>query len=504
MTFGLELLGAFTVIEFALRVPLFWRARKVLSVIMMAGLLVSAVIVVAERPGTLSYFLASLSMYRIVSLARIIKGQMPDGYLRRTLYRTTNWLVAAQGFVLVSWKVFDIAHISLSVLWYSLGIIQLIAAITVILSMVRHLRTTWPPELTLALSDHDLPALTVAIPARNETEDLEACLRSLIASDYPKLEILVLDDCSQNKRTPEIIRSFAHDGVRFIKGVEPTTGWLAKNQAYQRLYEEANGELILFCGVDSRYTSSSLRKIVLTLIQKHKTMMSIIPRNDSPSLRDSLALCIQPIRYAWELALPRRIFYRPPVLSTCWIIRRTVLESAGGFAAVSRSIVPESYFARVAIVHDGYSFMQSNETVDVVSAKRVSEQLATAIRTRYPQVHRHLELAAFVTLIEIVGVLIPLLLAFQGRPRIPEVLWLSSIVVTLSYVLVYSLIVRLTYHSFVWRSLVGLPFAILTDLYLLNRSMLQYEFSEVNWKGRNVCIPVMRIDADQPPATPLN
>jgi len=34
---------------------------------------------------------------------------------------------------------------------------------------------------------------------------------------------------------------------------------------------------------------------------------------------------------------------------------------------------------------------------------------------------------------------------------------------------------------------------VLSDLFLINYSMWKYEFSDVDWKGRNVCIPVMHV-----------
>ena len=36
------------------------------------------------------------------------------------------------------------------------------------------------------------------------------------------------------------------------------------------------------------------------------------------------------------------------------------------------------------------------------------------------------------------------------------------------------------------------PLLPLVDLWLLNRSMLAYEFGRVEWKDRNICLPVMR------------
>src|SRR5690606_25377755 len=97
-------------------------------------------------------------------------------------------------------------------------------------------------------------------------------------------------------------------------------------------------------------------------------------------------------RYLWELAPPRRLFRRPPVLSTCWIARRDDLARAGGFVAVARSIVPEAHFAKYFARHDdAYSFMRGNSRLGIESVKPAREQHETAIRTRYPQLRRRPE-----------------------------------------------------------------------------------------------------------------
>ncbi|MBC7317136.1 MAG: glycosyltransferase, partial [Chloroflexi bacterium] len=44
----------------------------------------------------------------------------------------------------------------------------------------------------------DRPLVSVLIPARNEARNIGACLESLVAQDYPNLEILVLDDDSSD------------------------------------------------------------------------------------------------------------------------------------------------------------------------------------------------------------------------------------------------------------------------------------------------------------------
>jgi hypothetical protein len=424
---------------------------------------------------------------------------MRDQYLRGVSWRTAWWLVAFEIIVVGTWWLVRQSTLDVSSFWYFVTIGQALFAAGLLANTIRHIRSTTPPKVVEPLSSKALPSLTVAIPARNETDDLQRCLELIVQSDYPKLEVIVLDDCSQNGRTPEIIRDFAHDGVRFIAGTESDDDWLAKNHAYQQLTDAASGELILFCGTDARFERQSLRLLVETMLYKKKSMISVIPRNIMPRQNRSLALLVQPMRYAWELSLPRKLFRRPAVLSTCWIIQRKLLETSGGFRAVSRSVVPESYFARVAVVHDGYSFMQSSLEIGISCEKEHDQQHDTATRTKYPQLHRRPELVAMLTLAELLAIILPVcfLVASLAAPSLRGVSIISGLTVVM-LVAWYVLVVTLTYRRFLPLSLVALPFAVIHDVALLNYSMLKYEFSVVLWKGRNICIPVMRVEPNLP------
>src|ERR1700759_1043342 len=86
----------------------------------------------------------------------------------------------------------------------------------------------------------DLPSVSVCIPARNETHAMSQCLERVIASTYPKLEVIVLDDSSVDD-TSVLIKAYAHAGVRFVEGSRLPKGWLGKNHALQGLLHEASG-----------------------------------------------------------------------------------------------------------------------------------------------------------------------------------------------------------------------------------------------------------------------
>lgn len=485
----LMLLGVAAIGELAVVFLFSGWPRKVGSALVLLLLAFACGGIVAARPGIASVLVLIVGAYRAVNLLRIVEARMNEAYLRRATRTTSVWLIGLQALVLSAWLGMSHYKIAGHVWLASLVGLQLLASAVLLAATLRNLRKTKLTMDMTNMSDKELPSITIAVPARNEDEQLEACLQSILASDYPKFEVLVLDDCSQD-RTSEIIRKFAHDGVRFIAGSEPKPSWLAKNQAYARLAEEASGDMILFCGVDVRFDPQSIRRLITAMIQKEKSMLSAMPLNTR-----SGASLPQSMRFMWELALPRRQFNRPPVLSSCWLIKTSALKHYGGFAAVAHSIIPEAHLAREAIKQDGYSFVRSDEHLTLTSVKSSREQRETATRTRYPQVHRRPEFVAILGIIEAAFLLVPFAMVLAALAGIIGVSWL--IVEFIVVVLLLIMYGRLTFAMFPndrWAVVPVFPVAVLVDIALLNYSMWKYEFSEVIWKGRNVCLPVMHAD----------
>lgn len=419
--------------------------------------------------------------FRLLNVARSIQGRMHATYLRRVSVRTSLWIAAihAVGFVLVT----DTAR----AYWIYLPIVTLVVAATMFGLLIFHIRKTRHIKNTHHYSDKELPTVSVCIPARNETDALEQCLHSVLANDYPKLEILVLDDCSQD-RTAEVIKSFAHQGVRFIQGDEPHDRWLAKNQAYNKLAVEATGDLLLFCGVDVRFGPHAVKALVTTLLNRKKSMISVMPLRFYSKLSDSL---VQPMRYWWELIPPRKLFRRPAVLSTCWLVNRKKLAKAGGFAAVSHAIIPEGYFARYFIKDDGYSFIRADEELDVRTAKPFDEQWATAIRTNYPQIRRRPEMALVLTAFTCIFMLLPFGLLMYAIATLDLGLLIVSWATCSLLVFTHVSILRVSDPANAPIGIFTMPVAAMVEMIIGYVSMLRYEFGKVQWKERNVCVPVM-------------
>lgn len=456
----------------------------------------------------LTIVIVFFSSYIILNLIRIFKNSQNKIYRNKSYIITSLYFYLYQLIALFTFYIFSYVLPNLrinQVILYNFSAFLLLLIMLYTLFKFSHiLKSTLLPEINQWSAKSDLPTLSVLIPARNETSKLAECLNSLVNASYPKLEILVLDDCSQKKKTPEIIRSFAHQGVRFIEGKAPSIEWLAKNYAYHQLAKQADGQFLLFCGVDIRFSIDSLVNMIETAIKNESNMISIIPTNvpraNSLSMNKQIMknLYVQPIRYAWELIGPKIYNNKPPVLSSCWLIRSSVLEESGGFQAVKRSIIPERYFALFCHKHGSYNFLRSNLWLGITSHKSSEEQFATAIRTKYPLFHKRLEIVALSSFIEIIVPIYLFWLLIISLSYNYYLLLFLSLFALLIFSGIYYKVINICYNQPINFINYVIVCVLLYDIYLLNYSMWLYEFKTVLWKGRNICLPIMQVYSDFP------
>jgi cellulose synthase/poly-beta-1,6-N-acetylglucosamine synthase-like glycosyltransferase len=109
--------------------------------------------------------------------------------------------------------------------------------------------------------DADCPGISLVFAARDEEEKLPAALATLMAIDYPNLEIIAVDDRSQDN-TSRILDEFAatYDRLKVVHVKELPPGWLGKTHALQKAYETSTGEWLLFTDADVRFQSDTLRR----------------------------------------------------------------------------------------------------------------------------------------------------------------------------------------------------------------------------------------------------
>ncbi len=462
-----------------------WNYRRFFAYINCAIIGVLVGIFITSEPVIIGFLFIFTQAYRVIISLRIAQNRINTIQLRQITLRSEAILLTATGAILILSKVEAAVNFVDALLCFA--IVQLIVAVVLYRQSAHMFGITAAPTLHRHLADEELPTLTVAIPARNETSELTDCLENILESNYPKLEILVLDDCSQDK-TSDIIRSFAHRGVRFLKGVPPPVPWIAKTYAYQQLLDNSSGDVLLFCGTDVRMDNAFLRQLVEIMSKKKLRMLSVLPkRND----RVNGSYLLQPMRYWRELAIPRTTHKSPPVLSTCWIIEKQHLEELGGFHGLRQNIRPERAIALATKMH--YLFLRASNELTLFSVKSLEAQWNTAIRTRYPELHRRPETIAFTTAWYFLFLFGPVLTLLGGLSTLNVAIIglsaTSSLLLILTQLRVYKMI---TDRNELLAALL-LPYNVVLEIVAINYSMWAYEFGSVIWRGRNICLPVVNI-----------
>ena len=124
----------------------------------------------------------------------------------------------------------------------------------------------------------ELPALSVIVPALDESKTIGPAMRTLLALDYPRLEIVAVNDRSTDE-TGAILDSLAQEDsrLRVLHVTDLPAGWLGKNHALQQATEVASGEYLLFTDADVHFEASVLRRAVAFAEQRGLDHLVVFP-----------------------------------------------------------------------------------------------------------------------------------------------------------------------------------------------------------------------------------
>ena len=109
----------------------------------------------------------------------------------------------------------------------------------------------------------DAPLVSVVLPARNERRNIERCVRSLLATDYPACEVIVVDDHS-NDDTADLARAVGGGDARLrvVSAPPLPDGWLGKQWACFTGAGVARGDFLLFTDADTTHAPDLLAHAV--------------------------------------------------------------------------------------------------------------------------------------------------------------------------------------------------------------------------------------------------
>lgn len=193
--------------------------------------------------------------------------------------------------------------------------------------------------------------LSVLIPARNEERTIGGALESLSRQDYPRMEILVLDDGSADG-TADVVRerAAADTRIRLLEGAPLPPGWAGKSFACHQLAAAATGELLLFVDADTVHESWSVRAAVAERDRTGADLLSVIPSQTMESFWEKLLLPLLHYSTFCYLPMPLVTVTRSPKLAMAngqfMLFRREAYRAVGGHEAVKTALVEDVWLSR--------------------------------------------------------------------------------------------------------------------------------------------------------------
>jgi hypothetical protein len=188
-----------------------------------------------------------------------------------------------------------------------------------------------------------LPAISVLIPARNEAASIRAAVEAVLASREVILEVIVLDDHSEDE-TAAIVRQLAAADrrVRFEHAPPLPAGWCGKQHACATLSRLARHALLVFVDADVRLAPDGLARMAALMDASRADLISGVPYQETVTLGEKLLIPLIHFLLLGFLPMHRmRHSSHPAYGSGCgqlFMAHRDAYVKAGGHTAIRTSL----------------------------------------------------------------------------------------------------------------------------------------------------------------------
>jgi len=212
--------------------------------------------------------------------------------------------------------------------------------------------------------DAECPRISLIFAARDEEEKLPAALATLARIDYPELEIIGVDDRSQDS-TGRILAAFARENTRLAEMgrsiAAPVrvralhidslpSGWLGKPHALYQAYEKSTGEWLLFTDADVHFAPDVLRRAVRLAKNQNADHLTLFCDVEMPGFWDKVLLTF--FGMAFHLATdPYRVSdpnSRAYVgIGAFQMVRRSTYEAVGTHRRLAMEVVDDIKLGKI-------------------------------------------------------------------------------------------------------------------------------------------------------------
>ena len=346
----------------------------------------------------------------------------------------------------------------------------------------------------------ETPLVSVIVPARNEEQNIERCVRSLLDQDYPNLEVTVVNDNSTDN-TLAILKGIAEDEERLtiVDGSPLPKGWVGKNWACAQGFRASRGEIVVFTDADTFHRPEAISKAISAFGATNADFLSAVTAQETRSLAEKTVIPV--LFWLAYSVLPFDLMNRHSTLPLSFgngqfmMMKRSAYRATGGYDAIKSHVFDDMTLARVmrsqglrTAVVDGSCFVSCRMYRNMQETFRgLSKNLFLLFKHWLPAV---LAVPLFFFFITILGAAFvgplasaaacgALLLLGVAIPKLVLVLTVVAVMQSLiTFTIVY---LRFNYPLYM---ILAYPASLVLFLFIAVSSFVLTTLKKTTWKGR--------------------
>jgi hypothetical protein len=206
-------------------------------------------------------------------------------------------------------------------------------------------RTIPSLESVAPLKDSECPPVSILFAGRDEAEKLPGAIETMLALDYPKYEVIAVDDRSEDA-TGAILAAAARNDPRLKPGRVDTlpAGWLGKPHALQQAYERSSGEWLVFTDADVHFAPDLLRRAIALAEKNAWEHMALLGLPKMYTFGEKVALLFFGICFLmgtkpWRASDPKSRGYTG--VGAFQLIRRSAYEKMGTHRRLAMEVIDD-------------------------------------------------------------------------------------------------------------------------------------------------------------------
>lgn len=202
-----------------------------------------------------------------------------------------------------------------------------------------------PPAPSAAALPGSAPLVSILVAGRDEARRLEPALRSLVAQDLERLEVVFVDDRSRDA-TGAIADALAaeHARLRVVHLRELPPGWLGKTHALHEAYRRSRGEWLVFTDADIRFAPDVVTRTLALAEREGWDHVTLLAGIELEGFWETLAVTTFGLFFAldrrpWRVADPRS---RASLgVGAFQLLRRSTYEAIGTHRALALEVLDD-------------------------------------------------------------------------------------------------------------------------------------------------------------------